>query len=85
MRSQGGYGDSERTLMICEILVGDHEDMIVKAMSWALRELLVHDPQAVSDFLERHDSQVASRVKREVRNKATSGLKNPRPDSRRSA
>jgi len=50
----------------------------VKAMSWALRELVQHDPKAVRGFLAKHEDALAARVKREVRNKLTTGLKNPR-------
>ena len=78
MRSQGGTGDTPRTLAVCRLLVADHEDMIVKAMSWALRELVVHDPDAVVAFLAEHEAELAARVKREVRNKLKTGLKNPR-------
>jgi hypothetical protein len=52
--------------------------MVVKAMSWALRELIPVDRRAVERFLKRHDAVLAARVKREVRNKLTTGLKNPR-------
>jgi 3-methyladenine DNA glycosylase AlkD len=78
IRSKGGYGDTERTLDICRILVDDHEDMVVKAMSWALRALVAHDPNNVREFLEEHDAVLHARVKREVRNKLETGLKNPR-------
>jgi 3-methyladenine DNA glycosylase AlkD len=78
LRSKGGYGDVERTLAVCRMLVDDGEDMVVKAMSWALRELVVHDPDAVRAFLEAHGGALAARVVREVRNKLDSGLKNPR-------
>ncbi len=78
VRSQGGMGDVPRTLQICRLLVGDKQDMVVKAMSWALRELVVHDPQAVEAFLDEHEKVLAGRVKREVRNKLKSGLKNPK-------
>lgn len=77
-KSRGGTGDAKRTLMIAEILVRDHEDMIVKAMSWALRSLAPWDPKAVKAFLEAHDDELAARAKREVRNKLCTGLKNPR-------
>ncbi len=79
-RSQGGYGDVERTLAVCRLLVNDHEDMVDKAMSWALRELVVHDPEALSAFLDENDAALSARVKREVRNKLTTGLKNPKKD-----
>lgn len=78
MRSRGGTGDVPRTLEVCRLLVDDHDDMLVKAMSWALRELVVHDPDAVSEFLSENEDVLAARVKREVRNKLTTGLKNPR-------
>jgi len=77
MRSHGGYGDTERTLAICRKLADDDDDMVVKALSWALRSLVVHDPEAVRGFLNRHDDVLAARVKREVTNKLETGLKNP--------
>jgi 3-methyladenine DNA glycosylase AlkD len=78
VRSKGGYGDVPRTLAVCRLLVDDHDDMVVKAMSWALRELVVHDPDAVWAFLEETESRLGARARREVRNKLTTGLKNPR-------
>lgn len=78
LRAAGGKGDTERTLDICRRLVADHDDTIVKALSWALRELAIWDPEAVSNFLAAHDGELAARVKREVRNKLATGLKNPR-------
>jgi 3-methyladenine DNA glycosylase AlkD len=77
VRSRGGSGDVANTLSICGMLVEDHDDMVVKALSWALRELIVHDPERVGDFLSTHEARLASRVKREVRNKLDTGLKNP--------
>ena len=77
-RSKGGGGDIPRTLNVCRMLVNDHDDTVVKAMSWALRELVVHDPKAVQEFLSEQDDVLAARVKREVNNKLTTGLKNPR-------
>ena len=78
IRSQGGKGDVPRTLAICRLLVADHEDMVVKALSWALRELVYFDPQAVKDFIQEHEHVLAGRVKREVGSKLRTGLKNPR-------
>jgi 3-methyladenine DNA glycosylase AlkD len=77
VRSHGGYGDVSRTLAVCRLLAADHEDMVVKAMSWALRELVVHDPEAVRAFIKENEDVLAARVKREVRNKLATGLKNP--------
>ncbi|MFH1609022.1 MAG: DNA alkylation repair protein [Candidatus Bipolaricaulota bacterium] len=78
MRSHGGKGDVPRTLRVCALLVADHDDTVVKAMSWALRELVVHDPGAVDGFLSEHEDILAARVKREVRHKLATGLKKPR-------
>ena len=52
LRAAGGTGDTSRTLAICEQLAADRDDMVVKALSWALRELSVRwDPDAVRAFL----------------------------------
>ena len=51
--------------------------MVVKAVSWALRELAIWDPAAVRAFLAAHDRELAARVKREARSKLETGLKNP--------
>lgn len=77
-KARGGQGDAARTLAVCELLVADREDMVVKAMSWALRELAKRDPQAVRAFVQKHEDKLAARVKREVGNKLRTGLKNPR-------
>ena len=76
-KSKGGIGDTPRTLLICNILADDHNEMVVKGLSWALRELSKSDKQATFDFLSKHDSVIASRVRREVGNKLRSGLKTP--------
>jgi 3-methyladenine DNA glycosylase AlkD len=59
------------------LLLADRDDMVVKAMSWALRELAKRDPDSVRDFLSKHENELAKRVLREVRNKLKTGLKNP--------
>lgn len=76
--SHGGGGDVPRTLAVCELLVDDRDDMVMKALSWALRKLVSDDEAAVRSFIARHDERLAARVKREVRNKLATGLKNPR-------
>jgi hypothetical protein len=78
MRSHGGKGDAPRTFAVCRMLACDHEDMVVKALSWALRELVWVDRKAVEDFLVEYDYCLAGRVKREVRHKLDTGLKNPK-------
>jgi len=77
-KARGGSGDTARTLGVCRILVSDRDDMVVKAMSWSLRELSRRDPEAVRAFLEEYQSELAPRVVREVNTKLTTGLKNPR-------
>lgn len=52
--------------------------MVVKALSWALRELGKRNQTAVKNFLVEYDSSLAPRVKRDVKNKLATGLKNPR-------
>lgn len=66
LRSRGGTGDTVRTLMICEKVIADRGDMIVKALSWALRELSKRDKPAVQEFMEKYNNQLAGRVRREV-------------------
>ena len=75
MRSHGGTGDPARTLAVCRQLAAIQDDMVVKALSWALRALVVHDADAVERFLVEHGDELAARVKREVRNKLQTGLK----------
>ena len=76
LRAAGGTGDPRRTLDICAMLVDDRDDLVVKAMSWALRELIFWDEVAVRDFVARYEDFLAARVKREVRKKLETGLKN---------
>ena len=76
--AQAERGDAPRTLAICAWLVADRDDMVVKALSWALRELARHDPAAVRGFVQAHGAGLAARVRREVDNKLRTGLKNPR-------
>ena len=80
LRARGAraeHGDAPRTLAICALLVADRDDMVVKAMSWALRELARRDPAAVREFMQARGSALAPRVRREVDNKLRTGLKNP--------
>ena len=74
LKSRGGSGDPARTFAVCKALVDDREDMVVKAMSWALRSVVEHDAPAVRRFLDEHD--LAPRVVREVTRKLVTGRKN---------
>ena len=75
---RGEAGDVRRTVETCAALVRDRDDMVVKALSWALRELAKKHPAAARRFLTRHGRSLAARVTREVGNKLSTGLKNPR-------
>jgi hypothetical protein len=76
-RAHGGAGDARRTLRVCRMLEGDRDPMVVKALSWALRELAKRDPVSVRTFLAGRGDSLAPLVRREVRNKLETGLKNP--------
>jgi 3-methyladenine DNA glycosylase AlkD len=77
--SRGGKAnDFIRVARICTLLVEDRDDMVVKALSWALREAAKKHPELVRSFLAEHQEALAPRVKREVNNKLTTGLKTPR-------
>jgi 3-methyladenine DNA glycosylase AlkD len=79
LRARGGKGDVERTLKICQLLVADYDDMVIKAMSWALRELSKSDKQAVVQFVDQNKAKLHPKVKREVNIKLTTGKKNGAP------
>jgi 3-methyladenine DNA glycosylase AlkD len=75
-KARGGHGDSKRTIEICKLVVDDHNEMIVKALSWALRELAKIDDESVIDFIDEYKNRLHKKVLREVENKLETGLKN---------
>jgi 3-methyladenine DNA glycosylase AlkD len=75
VRARGGRGDSARTLAVCRRVVRDRDDMVVKALSWALRSLVEWDRDAVRGFLAEHQDSLSTRVKREVGTKLRTGRK----------
>jgi hypothetical protein len=75
-RARGNGYRTKDTLAICAVLVDDREDMVVKALSWALRVLADRDPKAVRAFLDRYGERLAARVKRETTTKLVTGRKN---------
>lgn len=75
LAARGGRGDTRRTLMIASRFVGDTDPMLAKALSWALRTLVGHDPAAVGTFLEAHGDRLPAIVRREVRTKLQTGRK----------
>ncbi len=78
LKARGGAGDVGRTLAVCRMLAADGDDMVVKALSWALRAVVPYDRQAVEEFLAEYDHCLAGRVKREAGTKLRTGRKNPR-------
>lgn len=74
-----GKGDAARTLAICELFVDERADLHVKALSWALRELAIRDPEAVIEYIIDREERLAPRVLREVRNKLETGHKQAKP------
>ena len=76
LRSRGGKGDAARTLMICEKVIHNREKLIVKALSWALRELSKSDKPAVERFMEKYELEIAPLARREIYTKLETGIKN---------
>jgi 3-methyladenine DNA glycosylase AlkD len=74
-RARGGAGDAARTLAICHALMRDRDDMVVKALSWALRELAKREPTTVGRFLREMHEPLAPRVLREASAKLETGRK----------
>lgn len=74
-RARGGSGDSRRTLTVCRVLSDDRDDMVVKALSWALRELAQREPARVERFIREEQVRLASRIRREVTSKLETGRK----------
>jgi 3-methyladenine DNA glycosylase AlkD len=60
------------------LLLDDRDDMVGKAMSWALRALSTREPRRLEEFIERHEKRLAPRATREVRNKLLTGRKDGR-------
>jgi hypothetical protein len=56
--------------------VDDRHDHVVKALSWALRNLSSRDRAVVERFVADHGARLAARVRREVGTKLTTGTKN---------
>jgi 3-methyladenine DNA glycosylase AlkD len=63
---------------VCRVLVDDRDDMVVKALSRALRELAKREPAGVARFIRDEKDRLASRVRREVKSKLETGRKTPK-------
>jgi len=77
-KAQGGKGETYRTLQVCRMLERDRDPMVAKALSWALRELAKRDPRAVREYVGSRKDVLPALVLREVTNKLSTGVKNPR-------
>ena len=75
-KARGGKGDSKQTLEICTLVVDDHQEMMTKALSWALRELAKIDKEPVAEFIATYRNRLHKRVLREVAHKLEFGTKN---------
>jgi 3-methyladenine DNA glycosylase AlkD len=57
------------TFRICELLVGDTEPAVRKALGWALKEASKHTPDQVFAFLLKHRGEIHSSALREAAEK----------------
>lgn len=62
----GGHGDRERTLMVCRLLVDDHDNVVVRGMIQALLELSKRDPLGPAIFVEQNRQRLAQPIVREL-------------------
>jgi 3-methyladenine DNA glycosylase AlkD len=74
-KARGGQGDANRTIKVCELVAHDSDEMVAKALSWALRELAKREVAPVIEFIDQHESVLPKRVVREVRRKIETGRK----------
>lgn len=74
-KSAGATGDAPRTLMICTLLRDTRVPQLTRALSWAVRELILWDRDAVEAFLLEHEAVLPALVKREVRTQLRTGTK----------
>jgi len=70
--------DAAGTFELCLRLADDPDDMVEKAVSWALRFLSQRDRPAVEAFFAEHGERFRPRVRREVRHKLATGVKSRR-------
>ncbi len=66
------------TLRQVDRLIDERDPMITKAVSWALRQMIEHQADAVTEYVESRSGRLAALARREVRNKLTTGRKSGR-------
>ena len=77
-RAHGGAGDARRTLRVCRMLEADRDPMIVKAVVvGASRARQARSADRCANSSSERGEALAPLVRREVRNKLDTGLKNP--------
>jgi 3-methyladenine DNA glycosylase AlkD len=69
---RGEAEDVRNVIEVCGLVVSDRDDMVVKALSWALRELAKKHEEEAGKFVAQHRVRLASRVIREVHTKIMS-------------
>jgi 3-methyladenine DNA glycosylase AlkD len=72
-----GHGDVDRYLEILSWYKDSRRKMVIKAVSWALREGTKSHPDKIEAFIEKYQSDLHPLILREVRNKLQTGLKSP--------
>jgi hypothetical protein len=70
--------DPPATFELCLRLAPDRDEMVEKAVSWALRFLSQRDRPAVVAFMDAQGRRFGARVRREVRHKLDTGVKSRR-------
>ena len=68
------------TLDQVDRVIDERDPMITKAVSWALRQMVKHQPSAVEAYVESRADRMAALPRREVRNKLQTGRKSGRTD-----
>lgn len=73
-----GRGDADQYLEVISWFRDSREKMIVKAVSWALREASKSYPEKVRFFITHYSQNLHGSILREVRNKLNLGVKRAR-------
>ena len=77
-RGRTGVTVPDLTQALIDRVKTEREDLMVKAVSWALRELTKTHPDRVAAYVEANRDTLAALVIREVGNKLRTGLKSGR-------
>lgn len=75
MKTNGLMASPKKTIMVCNLLINDKADLVIKALSWAIRELAEVDKAAAKEYFKENQFKFPARVRREVKAKLESGKK----------